>query len=73
MIQWSSLKSQLVDPNVICNIAGTAPKVRPQLHNHSLCYPIFLSNPFISPDHRTLRSRDILDLVLLDDDHELFY
>jgi hypothetical protein len=53
--------------------ARTAPMVRPQLPNRFLCYSILIYNPTISPGHRTLRSRAILDLVLLNHDQGLSF
>jgi hypothetical protein len=55
----------------IWNLAGTTPKLLPQLYNYFLCYPILLYNLLISPNHRTLRSRGTLNIVFLNDDQIL--
>jgi hypothetical protein len=47
------------------DFAGTAWKVLSQFYHYYLCYPILLYNLLSSPDYGTIRSRDILDVMLL--------
>jgi hypothetical protein len=56
LLQYSFIRHHSTDPNTICNFAGTAPKVQPQLHNYFHSIRLLLT-PFesskISDDRST--------------------
>jgi hypothetical protein len=71
IIQFPSLKNQSADHNAISDRTPMAMRAQFQFHNDCMYSPIISYNLLISPNESPFRSRDIANVVFLNDVHKL--